>query len=96
MPEQSTTAWQQIEIELTAEIDHADPYNAVDVWADFVSETGETLRRPAFWDGERTWRIRFAPPAGSVRWAWATSASVTDAGLAGQRGAVQVQAAEPT
>jgi hypothetical protein len=96
MPEQSTTAWRQVEIELAAEIDHADPYNAVDVWADFVSETGETLRRPAFWDGERTWRIRFAPPAGSVRWAWATSASVADAGLAGQRGVVQVRAAEPT
>ena len=97
MPErQSTTAWQQVEIELTAEIDHADPYSTVDVWADFVSETGETLRRPAFWDGDRTWRIRFAPPAGSVRWAWATSASVADAGLAGQRGVVQVRAAEPT
>ena len=50
--------WRQCEIELTAAEDHSDPYNTVDVWADFVSETGERLRRPAFWDGERTWRIR--------------------------------------
>jgi len=82
----TVAAWRQVDIELTAAAEHADPYCQVDVWADFVSETGEVLRRPAFWDGGRAWRIRFAPPAGSRHWEWATSASVGDSGLAGLRG----------
>ena len=48
------------------------------------------LRRPAFWDGGRAWRIRFAPHAGSRRWEWATSDSVGDSGLAGLRGVLTV------
>ena len=87
--------WRQCEIELTAAEDHSDPYNTVDVWADFVSETGERLRRPAFWDGERTWRIRFAAPRGGRRWTWSTSASVADPGLAGLRGDLEVVPAPP-
>lgn len=86
----TVAAWRQVDIELTAAAEHADPYGQVDVWADFVSETGEVLRRPAFWDGGRAWRIRFAPPAGSRHWEWATSASVGDSGLAGLRGVLTV------
>ena len=89
-PDVSTPAWRQVEIELTAQGDHPDPYNQVEVWADFVSETGEALRRPGFWDGGRTWRIRFAPPAGSTGWAWSTAATVEDPGLTGQHGVVHV------
>ena len=55
-----------------------------------MSDAGDTLRRPAFWDGDRTWRIRFAPPAGSARWAWTTFASVDDAGLTGRHGEIVV------
>ncbi|MET0740316.1 MAG: DUF4038 domain-containing protein [Candidatus Nanopelagicales bacterium] len=83
-------AWQQVEIELTARHDHADPYNDIEVWADFRSEDGETLRRPAFWDGGQTWRVRFAPLGGSQRWTWLTAASVADPGLADQQGEVTV------
>jgi len=93
--EMSTPAWQQVEIELTARDDHADPYTAIDVSADFVSETGETLRRPAFWDGGATWRIRFAPPAGSAKWEWTSAATAEDPGLAGQRGIVNVGDPDP-
>ena len=60
-PTAPATTWRQIEIELTAALVHPDPYATVEVWADFRSAGGELLRRPAFWDGGGTWRIRFAP-----------------------------------
>ena len=58
----------EAEITLTAERDYPNPYTDVDVWADFTHDSGVTLRRPAFWDGERTWRIRFASPIAEGRW----------------------------
>ena len=46
--------WHEFEIELTARADRANPYTEVDVWVDFVNNSGTTIRRPAFWDGGRT------------------------------------------
>ena len=46
--------------------------------------TGRTLVRPGFWDGDRTFRVRFAPPAAG-EWSWRTSC-VDDAALAGRTG----------
>ena len=78
--------WREIEITLTAENDYPSPYTNVDVWAEFTLDAGITLRRPAFWDGGRTWKIRFASPVATGRWAWRSFSSVADAGLAGQSG----------
>ncbi|MEO3755148.1 DUF4038 domain-containing protein [Streptomyces sp. B6B3] len=83
-------AWSRAEITLTAEHDHPDAYASVEVWADFFHESGLTLRRPAFWDGGTTWRLRFASPLPDGRWRWRTSASVADRGLAGVTGRVEV------
>jgi hypothetical protein len=78
--------WREIEITLTAERNYESPYTQVEVWADF-SHGGElNLRRPAFWDGGRIWKIRFASPAGEGRWTWRSFSSVEDGGLAGQSG----------
>lgn len=74
-------AWQEAEITLTAEATIADPYTSVDVWADFTHDDGTVLRRPAFHDGGRTWRIRFASPREHGTWHWTTAASVPDNGL---------------
>ena len=54
--------WRECEITLTAERDYPNPYTDVEVWAEFTHDAGLVLRRPAFWDGGRTWRIRFASP----------------------------------
>src|SRR5207237_9353015 len=78
--------WREIEITLTAERDYPDPYTDVEVWADFTHEREITLRRPAFWDGGRTWKIRFASPVAAGRWTWRSFSSVEDGGLAGQSG----------
>jgi hypothetical protein len=85
-------AWQETEIVLTAERDIADPYTGVEVSADFTDDDGRTLRRPGFWDGRRTWRIRFAPPGGHGTWRWATISDTP--GLGGVTGVVETGATE--
>ncbi|WP_225848671.1 DUF4038 domain-containing protein [Streptomyces sp. HPF1205] len=84
-------AWQQVEVTLTAESEHPDPYREVEVWADFTHSSGLRLRRPAFWDGGRVWRLRFASPLSDGTWTWRSAASVGDAGLAGVEGRVTVE-----
>jgi hypothetical protein len=85
-PAVHSSPWREVEIELEARLDHAAPYLDVEAWADF-SDGQRTLRRPAFWDGGRTWRVRFASPRAGV-WSWTSEANVTDAGLASQHGTV--------
>jgi hypothetical protein len=88
--------WREVEIALTAENDYPSPYTNVEVWADFIHDTGATLRRPAFWDGGRAWKIRFASPLDSGRWLWRSFSSAADSGLAGQSGELKCQAGSPT
>lgn len=78
--------WREAEITLTAERNYPNPYTDVDVWADFTHDSGLTLRRPAFWDGERTWKIRFASPLVEGRWTWRSAATLEDPGLVGHTG----------
>ncbi|XVU27753.1 DUF4038 domain-containing protein [Actinoplanes sp. CA-054009] len=88
------SAWRETEITLTAENAVADPYTAVEVWATFTHTDGTVLRRPAFHDGGRTWRVRFASPAGHGAWRWSTTADVPDPGLHGVAGRIDVAPAE--
>jgi len=76
--------WTTIEINLFSEKVYTDAYTKVDVWASFVSSRGDTLLRPAFWDGGNNWKVRFVPvDTGSV-WRWMTFSSANDKGLSGQ------------
>jgi hypothetical protein len=88
-----TIPWQAIEIVLTAADEHANPYTALDVWADFIGPDGQPLRRPAFYDGGHTWRLRFAAPSPGS-WRWRTGASVADPGLRGVTGTVVVDSGQ--
>jgi hypothetical protein len=78
--------WRAYEIRLAADQEHAHPYSDLEVWAEFVHDSGIVLRRPAFWDGGRTWRIRFASPGLDGRWAWRSFSSAADPGLDAQSG----------
>ena len=40
----------------------------------FVSPSGETSRVPGFWDGGKTWRVRFSPNQPG-QWKWTTTCS---------------------
>lgn len=80
--------WRECEITLTRERDYPQPYADVEVWAEFNHDTGVTLRRPAFWDGGRTWKLRFASPIAVGRWTWHSFSSTQDGDLAGHEGEI--------
>jgi len=46
---------------LTAAQDYADPLQDVRVEVEFSGPKKARVRTPAFWDGGRTWRVRFSP-----------------------------------
>ena len=85
----SVEQWTTFEIELTAGNDFPNPYSDVDVWALFVSSKGDTLVRPAFWDGGKSWKIRFAPPDTGSLWQWTTFSVPEDKGLSKKRGSLR-------
>ena len=61
--------WQSVELTLTGpRFDH--PYVDADPWVDFTHSTGDVVSRPAFWDGDRTWRVRFASVHADGTWTW--------------------------
>src|SRR6056297_871000 len=83
--------WREVEFEITAAAEYANGYTDVDVWADFTHEDGTTLRRPAFWDGGSSWKLRFASPGLAGRWNWSSGCSASDAGLAEATGSLVVK-----
>lgn len=79
--------WRETELSFTAERPYTAPYTDVEMWAEFIhAPTGAVLRRPAFWDGGSTWRIRFASPRAEGSWSWRTRTTGDDPGLGGRSG----------
>ena len=62
-----------MEITLTGP-DTANPYLDVEAWAVFHHTSGAELRRPVFWDGGTTYRVRFASPYPDGGWLWEVQA----------------------
>jgi hypothetical protein len=78
-----TQQWRAVEIVLTSSVTYDSPFQDVDVTATFTGPDHRVISRPAFWDGGRTWKVRFAPPHSGV-WEMATSATdATNKGLDG-------------
>jgi len=77
--------WRRAEIVLTSDRDYPNPFADVRIEATF-RQGKTTITRPAFWDGERTWRLRFAPPSPG-EWQWETACSdAQNTGLHAQQG----------
>ncbi|RUL88652.1 apiosidase-like domain-containing protein [Tautonia sociabilis] len=73
---------------LEADRDYDNPFWDVDATVTFASPSGKRTTVDAFWDGGRTWRVRFSPDeAGS--WSWRSASSVGDVGLEGKTGAFE-------
>src|SRR6185437_16752000 len=70
----SVPQWRELEIAVDGPA-AANPYCDVDAWATFRHSDGDELRRPLFWDGGTTYRMRFASPKSSGEWRWAIQAS---------------------
>jgi hypothetical protein len=60
---------------------HENPYWDVEATAALTGPDGKTVAVDLFWDGARTWRFRFSPPALGA-WRWRTTSK--DAGLDGK------------
>lgn len=80
--------WRRVEIELTSTVDRAQPDTEVSICAEFTAADGTVVRLPGFWDGGRTWRVRFAPPAVGTWTYRIISSDEHDPGLHDIRGAV--------
>ena len=81
--------WRTTEICLTSAKSHGKPFDDVDVAARLTGPGGETITRPAFWDGGRQWKIRFAPTR-TGEWTYSTTSNdPSDSGLNGQTGTVE-------
>jgi hypothetical protein len=81
----NTHLWHEYETTLTATRDFANPYTDVQLWAEFVHDDGTVLRRPGFWDGGRTWKLRFAPPKPG-HWTWHSACDIATSGLGDHSG----------
>jgi len=80
--------WQEIELVFTAENHYENPYTAIAFHVEFTGPNDLRIRRPGFWDGGRTFRVRFASPVAKGRWRWRSYATPPDAGLHGQAGTI--------
>ena len=65
----SAPQWREVELVLTGPAGEQ-PYLSVEAGVEFVHDSGETLTRPAFFDGGRTWRVRFASTRADGAWHW--------------------------
>lgn len=75
--------------------DYANPFDFREVAfrATFSGPDGREMAVPGFWDGGRTWRVRFALPAAGV-WTYTTACSnAADAGLDRRAGSLTVASA---
>ncbi len=91
--------WQEVELSFTATRAAANPYVDTEAWADFTHDDGTKIRRPMFWDGGRTFRVRFASTKSSGAWRWTATDSQGDPGIQGRSGTLQAtanRAAAPT
>ena len=71
---------------------YADPFNQVELDVIFTDPQGRDQRVPAFWAGEQTWRVRYAPSA-SGKYTYRTIASdAANRDLHGQGGTLEVSA----
>jgi len=78
------------EITLKSEKSYDNPYTDLDLYAVFVDKEGVKIRRPAFWDGENTWKIRFTATSSNQMYKWETFCSdQEDKGLHAAKGIVK-------
>jgi hypothetical protein len=86
-----TEANVMVEISFQSEKTHADPFNEVTLDAVFIDPNGRELRVPAFWDGGKTWKARYASPVAGTQPFHTECSDTNDKGLNGIRGKVEVR-----
>lgn len=88
----TTPLWQVAECELQATGSPPDPVR-VDLRYRFTSPSGATRHGYGFWDGDQTWRVRFAPDELGMWTGETWTVGTSHDGLSGQR--IELRAIDP-
>ena len=83
-----TETWRAAEITFESANTYTNPLIAAELNVLFTSPSGKKVVVPGFWDGGRTWRVRYAPTEDGVWKYVSTCTDVSDGGLHGKRGTV--------
>ncbi len=85
--------WHRFDYALKSSIVYTNPLQSATLTARFVGPLGDVHTVLGFWDGDRTWRVRFAPDQPG-EWHFETTCSdAANSGLNGQRGSLLCSAA---
>ena len=68
--------WRCVDIAIETTKNYANPFEDVDVFGVFKGPNGEEIKLLAYWDGENTWVLRFAPTSVGT---WIYTIESTDA-----------------
>lgn len=76
--------WEKQEVEFQTTAEYQNPYTEVEVWVD-LKGPGYAKRVYGFWDGGKTFRVRFLATTPG-EWSWVSGSRPRDQGLVGKRG----------
>jgi hypothetical protein len=86
--------WGRFEQKFESGADYQNPLQEAALTATFTSPKGGKFKVPGFWDGRKTWRVRFSPGE-EGKWSWETACSdANNKGLHQQSGSFSVSAAK--
>lgn len=77
--------WDTCEFSFRSETEYDNPFTEVDIAAIFTHQKGRTIQVNGFYDGEKTWRVRFMPLEDG-HWTFETTSN--DVALNGQTGSL--------
>jgi hypothetical protein len=80
-----------VEWSFTSSGAHSDPFNEVELDVIFTGPDGREQRVPAFWGGEREWRVRFSTPDPGVYSFRTVCSDAADSGLHDKTGELRVK-----
>ena len=83
-----TETWRAAEITFESAKTYTNPLYDAELSVAFTSPAGKVYVVPGFWDGAKTWRVRFAPTEAGIWNYLSTCSNVSDNGLDGKRGTV--------
>jgi hypothetical protein len=92
----SVPRWGRFEHSFESSAAYNNPIQEASLTVAFVSSQNETNKVPGFWDGGKTWRVRFSPNKPG-KWTWASTCSdAANEGLHGQSGSFECTEASGT
>ncbi len=79
--------WRQIILEFRSNANYENPFLDADIAAEFTAPSGHRIKREAYWDGNNTYKIAFAPTEPGP-WSWSITAE-EGSGLNGTHGEIE-------